>query len=154
MPNRLTGAVASGSVQVAVDRVGTAWRAPESAPRTRREISSVRRLAGAHQRANPAHPQTKCLQIAEVVVHIARPVERPPRPFDTGGMDAHILNASDVRHWWDNVDGQIVDGWELAVGWDRHGTATGWRPLNADNPEDQRLLADLVMTGHAPSRAA
>lgn len=68
-------------------------------------------------------------------------------------MDAHILNASDVRHCWDNVNGQIVDGWELAVGWDRQGTPTRWRPLHADNPEDQRLLSDLVMAGQATSRA-
>jgi len=69
-------------------------------------------------------------------------------------MDAHTLNASDVRHYWDNVNGQIADGWELAVGWDRQDAPTRWRPLNADNPEDQRLRSDLVMTGHAPTRAA
>jgi len=82
------------------------------------------------------------------------PVERPPSPFDTGGMDAHTLSAGDVRHFWHNVNGQIVEGWELAVGWDHQGAPTRWRALNADNPEDQRLLSDLVMTRQAPSRAA
>jgi len=69
-------------------------------------------------------------------------------------MDAHILNASDVRHYWDNANGQIVDGWELAIEWDRHGAPTRWRTLKPDNPEDQRLRSDLVTTRQAPSRAA
>jgi hypothetical protein len=68
-------------------------------------------------------------------------------------MDAHTLNASDVRHYWHNVNGQVVEGWELAVGWDHRGAPTGWRALNAGNPEDQRLLSDLV-TPQASSRAA
>jgi hypothetical protein len=69
-------------------------------------------------------------------------------------MDAHTLTATDVRHYWANVNGQIVPGWELAVQWDRQGAPTDWRPLNPDNPEDQRLLSDLVITWHAPTQAA
>jgi hypothetical protein len=65
-------------------------------------------------------------------------------------MGAETLTASDVRHYWANVNGQIVPGWQLAVQWDRQSTPTHWRTLNPDNPEDQRLLSDLVITWQAP----
>lgn len=68
-------------------------------------------------------------------------------------MGAKTLNASDVRHYWANVSGQIVPGWELAVDWDAHGTPSRWRTLNPDNPEDQRLLSDLVITWQATTHA-
>jgi len=47
------------------------------------------------------------------------------------------------------VNGQIVPGWQLAVQWDRQSTPTHWRTLNSDNPEDQRLLSDLVISWQA-----
>jgi hypothetical protein len=58
-------------------------------------------------------------------------------------VSAHTLNASDVRHYWDNVNGQIVEGWELAVEWNRQGGPTHWRALHTDFTEDRRLLFEL-----------
>ena len=66
-------------------------------------------------------------------------------------MGVDTLNAGDVRHYWANADGEIVAGWELAVAWDQQGAPTQWRTLNADNPEDRRLLSDLVITWQAPT---
>jgi hypothetical protein len=69
-------------------------------------------------------------------------------------MDANDLDSTDVRHYCASVNGQIVPGWQRAVGWDRQETPIRWRMLNADKPEDQRLRSDLVITWQAPTRAA
>lgn len=69
-------------------------------------------------------------------------------------MDADSLDSTDVRQYWANIGGEIVAGWELAIDWNAQGTPTRWRTLNSDNPEDQRLLSELVITWQAPGRAA
>jgi len=69
-------------------------------------------------------------------------------------MDADALDGTNARRYWGNVDGEIVSCRELAVEWDVRGTPTRWRTVNNDNPEDQRLLAELVIRWQAPGRAA
>jgi hypothetical protein len=62
------------------------------------------------------------------------------RAKDSGGSPP--LTEADVKRFWANVAGEVIAGWELAVGWDDRDHPTDWRTLRPDNPEDQDLLRE------------
>ena len=63
----------------------------------------------------------------------------------------HELGTSDLRHsWFEDADGYMVSDWEIATAWDIAGRPTRWRRLSAEEPEDRRVLSELL---HAAARS-